>query len=92
MLEPNASQLEGQMLKTTGAATGVAIGIYDKNNNLVDLKSSKGITENLVPSGAAPDTTYSADIGLRAAYVRIGADQPTAGPANASLPFTLIYD
>lgn len=85
------------LLKTTGTAEGVGIGIYDLNNKLLNLAANESFDAQLVkttkPGAAEGDpeiVNYSAKLALRAAYVKNG-DPVKAGEANGTLPFTLTY-
>lgn len=79
------------LLKTTGNATGVGIGLYNSSNELINLSGNGNVVGQLVPTGSAPNITYSANLNLRAAYVANGQTL-AAGTANGTLPFTLIYE
>ncbi|TKK37750.1 type 1 fimbrial protein [Pseudomonas fluorescens] len=81
----------GSLLKTTGTAAGVGIGIYDLNNKLLNLSANEGIDGALEKVGDGPDTKYTAKLSLRAGYVANG-DAISAGTANGTLPFTLTYE
>ncbi len=51
------------------------------------------LNSNIEKDGEGNDiTVYSANLNLRAAYVKSGAAAATAGIANGSLPFTLEYN
>ncbi|HBN8506514.1 TPA: type 1 fimbrial protein [Pseudomonas aeruginosa] len=80
------------LLKTTGTATGVGIGIYDTSGNLLNLSANETFDAPLVKEGTDPKFTYSAKLDLRAGYVKSGSDAPQAGTANGTLPFTLTYN
>ncbi|MFK1433114.1 fimbrial protein [Pseudomonas aeruginosa] len=83
-----------RLLKTTGTAKNVGIGIFDTNNKLIDLGANDlGITGNLVEDDTDPQKIkYTAKLNLVAGYVRTNADLPIAGEANGTLPFTLSYE
>lgn len=81
----------GSLLKTTGTATGVGIGLYDGNNKLLNLSANETIDGALVPTTEGETTTYTANLNLRAGYVANGAPVQ-AGTANGTLPFTLTYE
>ncbi|AZD69490.1 Pilin (type 1 fimbria component protein) [Pseudomonas chlororaphis] len=81
----------GSLLKTTGTAKGVAIGLYDSNNKLLNLAANETINGALTSSGEDPNTKYTAKLDLRAGYVANG-EAVTAGTANGTLPFTLTYE
>ncbi|AKA22414.1 fimbrial protein [Pseudomonas chlororaphis] len=84
------------LLKITGpegkTATGVAIGLYDSNNKLLNLAANEtidGKIETISDGETPPKLTYKAKLDLRAGYVATGAVTP--GIANGTLPFTLTY-
>ncbi|WP_044873201.1 fimbrial protein [Pseudomonas sp. LFM046] len=80
------------LLKTTGTATGVGIGIYDDSGKLLNLSANETFDAPLIKEGTDPDFTYKAELNLRAGYVKSGTAKPTAGTANGTLPFTLTYN
>ncbi|WP_129375571.1 fimbrial protein [Pseudomonas aeruginosa] len=78
-------------------ATGVGIGIYGSDGKLLNLSANETIdaplNSRVEKDGEGQDITlYSANLNLRAAYVKSGAAAATAGVANGSLPFTLEYN
>lgn len=75
------------LLKTVGEATGVGIGIYNADNQLISLAANEIITSALIEDG----DNYSANLNMRAAYVANG-DKIMPGSANGTLPFTLSYE
>ncbi|SFQ66443.1 Pilin (type 1 fimbria component protein) [Pseudomonas sp. NFPP07] len=79
------------LLKVTGGAEGVGIGLYNSSNKLVNLGANETIDGALVPTTVGETTTYSANLNMRAGYVANGATIK-AGPANGTLPFTLTYE
>ncbi|WP_259699170.1 fimbrial protein, partial [Pseudomonas chlororaphis] len=79
------------LLKVTGGAEGVGIGLYNSSNTLVNLGANETIDGALVPTTEGETTTYTANLNLRAGYVANGAPIK-AGPANGQLPFTLTYE
>ncbi len=79
------------LLKVTGGAEGVGIGLYNSSNKLVNLGASETIDGELKPTTEGETTTYSAKLTLRAGYVANG-EPIKAGPANGTLPFTLSYE
>ena len=89
---PQVDGANTKLLKTTGTATGVGIGLYDDTNALVDLgNAATSLTKPL--SGATP--LWTADFGLKAGYVKSlagGATVVTEGTANGTLPFELTYN
>ncbi|MCT2410996.1 type 1 fimbrial protein [Pseudomonas aeruginosa] len=81
------------LLKTTGVATGVGIGIYDTSGKLLNLSANETFDAALVEDDTDPQNVkYSAKLNLRAGYVQSGSAKPTAGTANGTLPFTLTYN
>lgn len=80
------------LLKTTGTATGVGIGIYDTSGKLLNLAANETFDAKLIEGGTAPNLTYKAELNLRAGYVQSGADTPSPGTAKGTLPFTLTYN
>lgn len=97
--DPNAGSgvdlKNNSLLKTTGTATGVGIGIYDMNNKLLNLSVNETINAPLdkvvTGEGETAKSNYSSKLNLRAAYVASG-DTIKAGTANGTLPFTLTYE
>ena len=80
-----------KLLKTTGTAKGVGIGIYNTAGTLLNLNANETFDAPLVQGGTAEAPTYTANLGLRAGYVKAGATVE-AGTANGTLPFTLTYE
>lgn len=79
------------LLKTTGAAKGVGIGIYDSSNQLINLGGNGSFDAPLIQTGEDPAFKYTANLNMRAAYVANGEKAIVPGPANGTLPFTLTY-
>ncbi|WP_053269959.1 fimbrial protein [Pseudomonas chlororaphis] len=79
------------LLKVTGGAEGVGIGIYNGSNQLLNLAANETIDGALSTSGEGADVKQTAKLNLRAGYVANGAPVK-AGPANGTLPFTLTYE
>ncbi|AIS11023.1 fimbrial protein [Pseudomonas chlororaphis subsp. aurantiaca] len=79
------------LLKVTGGAQGVGIGLYNSSNKLISLGANETIDGALVPTTEGETTTYTANLNLRAGYVANG-DAIKAGAANGTLPFTLTYE
>ncbi|MDH4556454.1 type 1 fimbrial protein [Pseudomonas sp. BN417] len=81
------------LLKTTGDAKGVGIGLYKADGTRINLANSSDVFEaELVKSGTEPDVTYKADMNLRAGYVMSGkVEDVKPGTAEGTLPFTLTY-
>ncbi|WP_260436432.1 fimbrial protein [Burkholderia cenocepacia] len=80
-----------KLLKVSGTAKGVGIGLYDDNNNLLNLAANETINGPLVKGGTTETPTYTAALNMRAGYVANG-DTVAAGTANGTLPFTLSYE
>ncbi|HDU3681984.1 TPA: type 1 fimbrial protein [Klebsiella aerogenes] len=84
-------QKNNSLLKITGTAEGVGIGMFDANNQLINLSANEGYTASLVKTGADDAAKYTAALNMRAAYVPNGATL-VPGTANGTLPFTLSYE
>ncbi|WP_238594174.1 fimbrial protein [Burkholderia pyrrocinia] len=80
-----------KLLKTTGTAKGVGIGIYNTAGTLLNLNANETFDAPLVKGGTEAAPTYTANLALRAGYVKAGTDVE-AGTANGTLPFTLTYE
>lgn len=83
-----------RLLKTTGAATGVGIGLYDGSNQLINLSdSSKEYSAALTAAagGTGGNNKYTATMNMSASYVGNG-QTVEVGLAGGTLPFTLTYD
>ncbi|MFY1666870.1 fimbrial protein [Pseudomonas sp. Pseu.R1] len=75
-----------KLLRTTGAADGVGIGLLNSSNRLMDLSGAETIVTDLVKDG----DTATAEINLGAVYVLNGT--PTnPGNADGFLPFVMDY-
>ncbi|MCA8380657.1 type 1 fimbrial protein [Burkholderia cenocepacia] len=81
-----------KLLKTTGSAKGVGIGIYSVNGTLLNLGANETFDAALVKGGTDEAPTYTADLALRAGYVKSGTADVEAGTADGTLPFTLTYE
>lgn len=81
---------KNSLLKTTGTATGVGIGIFNSDNTTVNLAANEFFSAPLVVTGEGEKAQYSAALNMRAGYVANG-DTLKPGTANATLPFTLTY-
>lgn len=79
------------LLKTTGSASGVGIGMYDENSQLINLSANEVYSAPLTVAGEGQDAKYSAALNMRASYVANG-DALKPGTANGTLPFTLTYE
>ncbi len=82
-----------KLLKISGTAEGVGIGLFDASNQLINLadpmtKLSGALT---IDKTDPNNIKGSANLNLRAAYVANGA-AIKAGTANGTLPFVLNYD
>ncbi|MDR6497071.1 type 1 fimbria pilin [Burkholderia ambifaria] len=80
-----------KLLKTTGTAKGVAIGLFNTAGTLLNLNANETIDAPLVQGGTEEAPTYTANLALNAGYVKAGTDV-VAGTANGTLPFTLTYE
>ncbi|WP_063551078.1 fimbrial protein [Burkholderia territorii] len=80
-----------KLLKTTGSATGVGIGIYDTAGTLLNIGANETFDSALVKGGKEEAPTYTASLAMRAGYVKNGGTV-AAGTANGTLPFTLTYE
>lgn len=85
--------VDSRLLKTTGAATGVGIGLYDGSNQLINLSAGQEYTAALTAAagGTGGVNKYTATMNMSASYVSNGATLEV-GAANGTLPFTLTYD
>ena len=72
----------------TGGATGVGIALLDSSDKILNLGAGDRMSAPLTVDGTGAAT---AKLDLRAAYIKNGTAL-TAGVANASMPFTFIYD
>ncbi|UUT20723.1 fimbrial protein [Pseudomonas sp. T8] len=81
----------GMLLKTTGDAEGVGIGIYDASNKLLNIAANETINGTLVETKEGDTTKYKAVLDMRAGYVANGVTIKP-GAANGTLPFTLTYE
>ncbi|UDI94636.1 MULTISPECIES: fimbrial protein [unclassified Pseudomonas] len=79
------------LLKITGSAEGVGIGMFDDNNQLINMSGNETYSAPLVVEGEGKDAKYSAAMRMRASYVANGAELKP-GTANGTLPFTLTYE
>ncbi|WP_244107087.1 fimbrial protein [Burkholderia sp. BCC0419] len=80
-----------KLLKISGSAMGVGIGLYNDDNTLLNLAANETINGSLVKGGTAEAPTYTASLNMRAGYVANG-EKVAAGTANGTLPFTLSYE
>ncbi|MGH8437464.1 MAG: fimbrial protein [Pseudomonas sp.] len=79
-----------KLLKTTGTAKGVGIGIYNANNVPINLAANEFVDAPMIKTGEAETAKYTANLNMRAGYVANG-DTMAPGTANGTLPFTLTY-
>ena len=79
------------LLKTTGTASGVGIGMFDADSHLINLSANETYVAPLIKTGEGQDAQYSATLNMRASYVANG-NQLQPGTANGTLPFTLTYE
>lgn len=79
---------DSKLLRTTGAADGVGIGLLNASNVLMDLSGNETIDNTLIKDGAGGAT---AEINFGAVYVLNGT--PTnPGNADGFMPFVLDYE
>ncbi|MBR8128939.1 fimbrial protein [Burkholderia ambifaria] len=83
---------DNRLLKITGTAKGVAIGLFNTSGTLLNLNANETIDAPLVNVGTDEAPAYKADLALNAGYVKAGTELVTAGTANGTLPFTLTYE
>ncbi len=83
---------DNHLLKTVGDATGVGIGIYNGDGKLLNLSGNEMITGSLNKGGTDDAPVYTANLSMRAAYVKNGDKDIKAGEAKGTLPFTLNYE
>lgn len=86
-----------RLLAVTGGATGVGIGVFDSANELLNLgdpltQISGALDVQNIGTVEEPKYKGTANLALRAAYVKVGADPVVPGVANGYLPFQLSYD
>ncbi|MEN2469123.1 fimbrial protein [Burkholderia sp. GS2Y] len=79
------------LLRVTGGAEGVGIGLYDADSKLLNLSANETFDAPLVKGGTEEAPTYTANMSLRAGYVANGVTVKP-GVANGTLPFTLTYE
>lgn len=79
--------LDQKLLRTTGAADGVGIGLLNASYQLMDLSGNETIDTPLVKEGADGAT---AEINFGAVYVLNGA-ATNPGNADGFLPFVMDY-
>lgn len=79
---------DAKLLRTTGAADGVGIGLLNAANQLMDLGGTETIDKPLIKDGAGGAT---AELNFGAVYVLNGT---TTNPGNADgfMPFVLDYE
>jgi type 1 fimbria pilin len=76
------------LLRTTGAADGVGIGLLNAESQLMDLSGTETIDKPLIKDGASGAT---AELNFGAVYVLNGT--PTnPGNADGFMPFVLDYE
>jgi type 1 fimbria pilin len=79
---------DAKLLRTTGAADGVGIGLLNATNQLMDLGGTETIDKPLIKDGAGGAT---AELNFGAVYVLNGtATNP--GNADGFMPFVLDYE
>lgn len=79
---------DSKLLRTTGAADGVGIGLLNAQNQIMDLSGTETIDKPLIKDGAGGAT---AELNFGAVYVLNGT--PTnPGNADGFMPFVLDYE
>jgi len=79
---------DSKLLRTTGAADGVGIGMVNAQNQIMDLSGTETIDKPLVKDGVGGAT---AELNFAAVYVLNGtATNP--GNADGFMPFVLDYE
>ncbi len=81
-------QNDTKLLRVTGAATGIGIGILNAANQLIDLGGTETIDKPLIKDG---NGGASAELNLAAVYMLNGTTT-RPGRANGDLPFVLDYE
>lgn len=76
-----------RLLRTTGAAEGVGIGLVNAADQLMDLSGNDVISAQLVKD----QDTATAELNFGAVYVLNGVTTTVAGNADGFLPFVLDY-
>ncbi|WP_296262231.1 MULTISPECIES: fimbrial protein [unclassified Pseudomonas] len=76
-----------RLLRTTGAADGVGIGMLNASYQLMDLSGNETISADLIQDGAGGAT---AELNFGAVYVLNGA-ATNPGNADGFLPFVMDY-
>ncbi|MCD5989483.1 MULTISPECIES: fimbrial protein [Pseudomonas] len=79
---------DSKLLRVTGSAGGVAIGVLNASNQLMDLSGTGTIDKPLVKDGAGGAT---AELNLAGVYMLNGT-VTRPGTAMGDLPFTLDYE
>lgn len=79
--------LDQKLLRTTGAADGVGIGLLNASNQLMDLSSNETINAPLVQDGQGGAT---AELNFGAVYV-LNSAATNPGNADGFLPFVMDY-
>ena len=79
--------LDQKLLRTTGAADGVGIGLINSSSQLMDLSGNETIDTALIKDGAGGAT---AEINFGAVYV-LNSAATNPGNADGFLPFVMDY-
>jgi type 1 fimbria pilin len=79
---------DAKLLRTTGAADGVGIGLLNASNQLMDLGGTETIDTPLIKDGADGAT---AELNFGAVYVLNGTST-NPGNADGFMPFVLDYE
>lgn len=81
-------QNDTKLLRVTGSAAGIGIGILNASNQLIDLGGTETIDKPLIKDGTGGAT---AELNLAAVYMLNGT-ATTPGSADGNLPFVLDYE
>ncbi|MBC3951829.1 MULTISPECIES: fimbrial protein [Pseudomonas] len=79
---------DSKLLRVTGSAGGVAIGVLNASNQLMDLSGTGTIDKPLIKDSAGGAT---AELNLAGVYMLNGTET-RPGTAMGDLPFTLDYE
>jgi len=80
--------LDQSLLRTTGAADGVGIGLINASNQLMNLSGTETIDKTLVKDGSGGAT---AELNFGAVYV-LNSAATNPGNADGFMPFVLDYE
>lgn len=83
-------ETDNRLLKVTGEAVGVAIAVYNKGNELMNLNNNPTIDGEYIPG--TDSGVGTSKISLMVGYAKNGYSGLKVGTANGNLPFTLVYN